>query len=181
MLISRRQRAEAKRKRQEINARLREQSKSSTVKQRRKDIDKTRRTPTSRLAQPEDAPSGDSIGGVFVDAPPAVTKRSKLPDLLPDEILLAEPTIRPPTPPFGKKPESKPLTENRRIQLDNKSTQDVRVGPVSVSVLEKSNRLLPPRADERCKAIRESWLAGRRVKGSSMIERKKFGVGFLRR
>jgi len=181
ILTSCRQRAEAKKKRQETNARLREQSKSSTVKQKKKDMDKTRPELTSRAELPADAPSGDSIGDVFAGASPAVTKKSKLPDLLPDEVLLAEPTIRPPTPPFGRKQEKKPLLQNRHIQLDNESTQDVRVGPVSVSVLEKFNRLLPPRADERSRAIREGWLEGRRVKGSGMFERKKVGGGFLRR
>lgn len=104
---------------------------------------------------------------------------SKLPDLLPDELLTDDLFDRPPSPEavtMEKDPKKQPA--KRVIKFDTKP-KDVRAGPVNVSVLEKFNRYLPPKVNRSSRNLKESWLAGRRgIKGQSH-ERQKYRHDFV--
>lgn len=110
------------------------------------------------------------------------TKRQKpvdLPDLLPEDVLADEATTRPPTPP-REEPQIKSTSaasNNGKIKFQDSRPKDIRVGPVTVSVLEKQNKLLPPKANGRAKSLKDQWLAGRRGSG---ITRQSVGGGFVR-
>lgn len=104
----------------------------------------------------------------------------ELPELLPEE-LLAQDFTRPPTPPPTARQQDAGEPKSRRIKLDATVPMDIQVGPVKVSVLEKVNKVLPPKASLRSKAVREGWLAGRRGKAGMAMERKQFGGGFVKR
>jgi U3 small nucleolar RNA-associated protein 16 len=101
-----------------------------------------------------------------------------LPALLPDEILAAEPAIRPPTPP--------PIVttvipkKHKFIDADPKPPKDVKKGAVKVRVLEDNKSALPPRASKASKHLKESWLAGQQGRKDSAAKRRKPGGGFLR-
>ena len=122
-----------------------------------------------------------------------------LPALLPTALLDSIDAVRPPTPPpvrAGKTDE-----ERRREKLNHhikflertdKPAKDVKKGKLSVAVLAKQNRVLPPKASRDSRNVREHWLKGRRaeksgkVKGSKgrltkgKVERRVGGGGFLR-
>jgi hypothetical protein len=108
-----------------------------------------------------------------------------MPELLPEDLLDTEFT-RAPTPPLVTAATAKPTTKNRIIRLDGEAPQDRKVGPITVSVLPKSNMLLPPKSSVESKKLREHWLAGKRkgqgkAKGMATAERKPFGGGFVKR
>ncbi|KAB8349877.1 hypothetical protein FH972_023890 [Carpinus fangiana] len=92
-------------------------------------------------------------------------KRSKpadLPDLLPADILADEAYERPPTPP-AEEPKSQSVTTTKAIKFTDARPKDVQVGPVKVSVLQKQNKLLAPRASGRSRHVKEQWLARSRT------------------
>lgn len=104
--------------------------------------------------------------------------KGPLPALLPDEILAAEPMIRPPTPP----PIVTTITskKHRFIDADPKPPKDIKTGTVKVRVLEDNKSALPPRASKASKSLKESWLAGERGRKGVTAPRRKIGGGFLR-
>jgi len=110
-----------------------------------------------------------------------VTKR--LPALLPDEILTAEPAARPPTPPLNleHRKKSKPK-KHTFVDAEAKPPKDIKRGPVNVRVLEVGRQSLPPKGSKESRNMKESWLAGRRGRnGAGVFERRKIGEGFVRK
>ncbi|KAL8742095.1 MAG: hypothetical protein Q9190_005371 [Brigantiaea leucoxantha] len=110
------------------------------------------------------------------------TGKSALPAFLPDDILAAEPSERPPTPPLELE-RQQPMVNKKQIFLEraSKPPKDIRKGGLRIRVLENTQMTLPPKALKSSKAIRESWLAGRPgIKGKMSIERRKVGGGFVR-
>ncbi|CAI6337373.1 unnamed protein product [Periconia digitata] len=122
---------------------------------------------------------------------------SSLPALLPDSVLEAVGSHRPPTPPPVRTGRSLEQIRKDKLQrhikfLDQgeKPIKDVKRGSVNVSVLAKQNKLLAPKVGKSSKGIREHWLKGRHQekvgrKGNSKaqfrkMERKAVGGGFLR-
>jgi len=101
-----------------------------------------------------------------------------LPALLPDDILAAEPPVRPPTPPpialavISKK--------QRFTDTDPRPPKDIKKGSIKVRVLEDNKSVLPPRASKVSKNLKESWLAGERGRKKAVSRRRKTGIGFLR-
>ena len=152
-----------KRKRQDRAARLKEQAQPSLRKQ--KDI------ATQEEVATEDA----------ADLSNDLSDDEDIPELLPDEVLAEEFTRLPTPPPVGRKQRNESPIQRKAIRLDTGPPKDIKVGPVNVSVLEKFNRLLPPKATSGGKSLREAWLVGRRGKGGLAVERRKVGGGFVKR
>ncbi|KAK7720625.1 hypothetical protein SLS57_005404 [Botryosphaeria dothidea] len=177
---------EAKRKRQEREARLREQA--AAAKKRKQEY------------EPKQIPADVASSATIQASDPAALRKlsrpsfdpSNLPALLPDDILAAAPEVRPATPESddeqtGAATSKKEIVNKHLKFLDEKPPKDVKKGPVKVRVLEKGNKLLPPKvSNSGTKSVRDQWLQGRKAKEGKKgsfggLERKKLGGGFLRR
>ena len=105
--------------------------------------------------------------------------KTPLPALLPDDILAAKPVIRPPAPPPSAK--IVPNQKRKLLDVESQSPKDIKRGNVKVRVLQDERASLPPKASQTSKALRESWLAGRRgAKGNIIVPRRRLGGGFVR-
>lgn len=139
-------------------------------------------------AQPEMSPDDDVPNQV---SPPPLdvqdqmewSKHVPLPELLPEEVLAAEPAARLPTPPPQTDLVKISANKKRRfLEQISKPPKDVKKGNVRIRVLEDGPPILPPKISKTSQMIRESWLAGRTGrKGKPMMERRKVGGGFVRR
>ncbi|KAI4270306.1 MAG: hypothetical protein L6R38_007168 [Xanthoria sp. 2 TBL-2021] len=109
--------------------------------------------------------------------------RDTLPTLLPEEILAAEPTARMPTPPPKRDVVKATVNTRHRFHDQNsKPPKDIQKGNVRIRVLEDRRAILPPKVSKDSQKLRESWLAGRLgPKGKVVMERRKLGIGFVRR
>lgn len=117
-------------------------------------------------------------------------RRRALPALLPDEILNAEPAIRPPTPPaedasaIAKKP-----NKLRFLDKTEKAPKDVQAGDVTIRVLDapvtkqKSKPVLAPKASKSGRNVKENWLKRERstAKVNGMRRTPGGPSGFKRR
>ncbi|KAL8721212.1 MAG: hypothetical protein Q9225_002061 [Loekoesia sp. 1 TL-2023] len=173
------QRATEKQKRRERDTLLKRQAEATRreVKQMKsKDI--VPETPTD-----DDSKSQASPSPLY---PPTGLKWSNedpLPELLPEEILAAEPMVRFPTP-LPEPLLAKALVNKKQRFLEEKvkPPNDVRKGNVKIRVLEERQAILPPKVSKSSRTIRESWLAGRLgAKGRVVMERRKLGGGFVRK
>ena len=194
--MERRQKEEKKHKRREHDRRLRQQAKSAKdPKYNDKPSTEDRRTKASSAKNAEadgQTPVGGSTStGKFPSIisdegwrPPANSRTSgktPLPLLLPEEILAAQPVVRAPT---STLPNSKVAVSQKRkfLDLESKPPKDIRRGGVTIRVLQDNRSILPPRSSQVSKALRESWLSGRRgFKGEIAVPRRKLGGGFIRR
>ncbi|KAH0544898.1 hypothetical protein FGG08_000978 [Glutinoglossum americanum] len=166
------QEVDARKKRKERDARLKEQAASSRRNKKRK----------FRELEEDEA-------SIVVRGGPVLTKpgdrsftKSGLPALLPDEVLLAEPALRPPTPPLERNGRKQSQLVGKHKIFRERPPRDVRRGPVRVRVLESANEFLPPKVRKASSSIKQRWLAGRPGRnGHPQIERRKVGGGFLRR
>ncbi|KAI9815487.1 MAG: hypothetical protein M1827_002621 [Pycnora praestabilis] len=173
------QAAAGRKKRQERDARLRQQAEVSKKNKKQKRLQDSKGSPQ--------IPNGDLSGDgeVILDKerkpqPRAKISTSDLPDLLPDDILAAEPMIRPPTPPLEPEDRNTISKKHRFFERDEKRPRDVKRGPVTVRVLEKSNTQLAPKVAKSSKSLKEAWLAGRRGKnGVDAVPRRRLHGGFL--
>lgn len=155
-LTARRQRAEDRRKRQEHAVKLAKQAQDKKI-----------------------APASKVVATTHDDQ----EEEDEEPDLLPEELLATE-FVRPPTPPPAESMVVQPSLSNRVVKLSDDAPRDRKVGPVTVSVLQKTNKLLPPKASAASRDLREKWLAGKRKgsgKGDYVVPRKAFGGGFVKR
>lgn len=112
---------------------------------------------------------------------PKSSGKAPLPALLPAEILAAEPVTRLPTPPLsaGKVPTNK---KRKFLDTNSKPPKDVKFGKTKVRVLQDTRTALPPKASTNSKALRDSWLMGRRgLKGALTVPRRKPNGGFVRK
>ncbi|KAI9885502.1 MAG: hypothetical protein M1823_002684 [Watsoniomyces obsoletus] len=109
-------------------------------------------------------------------------RKPELPELLPEEILAAEP-YRPMPPGPLQEAENQLQTSKKHILFgaEEKPAKDVQRGPVKVRVLEQRNPVLAPRASKSGKSVREQWLTGRvKAGGVAAVERRKPNGGFVR-
>lgn len=102
----------------------------------------------------------------------------KLPTFLPQSLLDAIPE-REETPDVEMLPRKKLKVRNIheyggivKRPLDRKS-KDLTVGSLSVSVLEKKNKFLPPTVVQKAKGVRENWLRGRPTMAALARKRSK--------
>ncbi|KAL2047247.1 hypothetical protein N7G274_001266 [Stereocaulon virgatum] len=122
-----------------------------------------------------------TIGAQETEGKAKSSAKASLPILLPEEILAAEPVVRPPMP-----PSSTDKTAMKRKQkffdAESRPPKDIKRGNVRIRVLQEERNILPPKASQTSKALRESWLAGRLgFKGNIVVPRKKLGGGFVRK
>lgn len=117
-------------------------------------------------------------------------RRRALPALLPDDILNAEPVVRPPTPPAEdtfaapKKP-----SKLRFLERTEKAPKDVRAGDVTIRVLDapstkhNSKPSLAPKASKSGRNVKENWLKRDKSTGRVNGLRRTAGgaSGFVRR
>ncbi|KAL9131403.1 MAG: hypothetical protein Q9217_000671 [Psora testacea] len=105
-----------------------------------------------------------------------------LPDLLPDELLNAEPTNRILTSPAT-------ITQNvantkKKVLLDtqDKPPKDLIRGNTKIRVLQEDRMLLPPKSSAQGKSIRERWLLGQRgSRPTTWVPRRKPLSSFVRK
>lgn len=151
-----------------------------------------------KLAKEQKNAAQPYADGVDALQPRINVDMSSLPALLPDSLLEAIDSQRPPTPPPQRR--GKTEEELRKEKLNHhikflerteKPAKDVKKGKLSVAVLGQQNRVLPPKANRDTRNVREHWLKGRKVekkkKGGKphhkfgKMERRAHGVsGFLR-
>ena len=131
-------------------------------------------SPSTLIGSAND-PNADS------EARSTALKESRLPVLLPEEILSTEPMVRFPTPPpETSNSESRLVKKRRLLDIESKPPKDIRHGSLIIRVLDSGSRNMPPKASKESKMLREAWLTGQRgPKGG--IERRKLGGGFIRR
>lgn len=147
------------------------------MEKKKKESAKPVKSSNTEVAQPDESASeGD-------DDDEEVAEEEEGPLLLPEELLAAS-FVRPPTPP-PIDPSARMIAKSKVIKLDDAPPKDRKIGPVVVSVLPKTNKLLPPKASGPSMNLREKWLAGKRKgqgKGAGIaVERKAFGGGFVKR
>lgn len=188
------QRAAARSKRKQRDTVLKAQAEDADTRGRKR----RRREAVAERIQDEEESDVEEITRVE-DPEEGLTTRlrfSKVPALLPQELLDAAPEVRPLSPPPALEPTPGSNKPNKIALLSPKHPKDVKRGPVSVHVLKDVNPLLPPKADKKLgtvRATREAWMMGRAGKsgkmkdvvGSGRMERRAIvtggGGGFFRR
>jgi U3 snoRNA associated len=180
------QRADEKKKRQQRAERLKEQAKSNERRQT-KAIAEDEQIQDTKIhkalgddlseADRKDDEEQQAFDGISGDmpAPHQSYDLNNLPTLLPAELLETAAPDRPPTPPTEQRSTSRSkkldysnlTTKEKRIfkQLLEKASvekppKDKKRGPVHVSVLPKSNPLLPPKVGPSS-TVRKEWESGR--------------------
>lgn len=167
-----RQTADAREKRKQRDAKLKEQAASSKRNKKRK---------FDELGEGEASPTATDLA-ISTEPQHRPSRKSDLPALLPEDILLAVPTMRPPTPPLQHRGQKHPQPLGKHKIFTEKPPKDVKRGPITVRVLESTNKVLAPKVVKATSSIKQSWLAGRPGKnGYPSVERRKVGGGFLRR
>ena len=168
----RRTREAGQTKREQHNARLEAQAKSSKKKRKLSSVSGS---------------DEDNSGGVDETFPEAgdettstrkISRKRALPDRLPDDILASEPTIT--LPPMILDTDQQSKKHKRFLDTELKAPKDVKVGKKRIRVLPSEEKALAPKSNARSKVIREAWLAGRRgAKGEYVVPRKQTRRGFL--
>ena len=171
-----RQKAEEKRKRKELDIRLKKQVKAAK-KPRPSLVDDT---PHSESPISPDTLIGNMQHPLAYQSTSSPPKREPLPRLLPEELLNAEPIARPVTPPPDLPVAKLDIAKKRKLlNIDSKPPKDIQKGAFKIRVLPTVSSNLPPKSSKESKALRESWLLGQRgPKGG--VERRKTGGGFVR-
>jgi U3 small nucleolar RNA-associated protein 16 len=122
-----------------------------------------------------------TIGAQETEGKAKSSAKASLPILLPEEILAAEPVVRPPTPPSSIN-ETAIKKKQKFLDAESRPPKDIKRGNVRIRVLQEERSILPPKASQTSKALRESWLAGRQgFKGNIVVPRRKLGGGFVRK
>ena len=175
------------------------EAQQAVEKQRRRDRDRLLKS-QSQLSkkQPQVTDADDTKSEISSDddmpdqvAPPPLddkdqmdwSKQLPLPELLPEEVLAAEPAVRPPTPPPQNGLVKAATNKKRRfLEKKEKPIKDLKRGNVRIRVLDDRRSVLPPKVSKSSRMIRETWLNGRPgATGKPMFERRKVGGGFVRR
>ncbi len=197
LLIWSRQKAEKKTRRREHDQRLRLQAKSAKdSRSNDKPSAKSRKTKAVSTEVTEEANAHMPLEGLESsgESPKAsrnedrkpsartrISGKNPLPLLLPEEILAARPVAQAPTPPSSTS--KAPSSQKRKfLDVESKPPKDIKRGNVTIHVLQDNQSLLPPKCSQASKALRESWLIGRRgYKGAIGVPRRKPGSNFVRR
>ncbi|KAK3077692.1 hypothetical protein LTS18_009565 [Coniosporium uncinatum] len=195
------QESAAKDKRRQQEARRKEQAdanKKAAERRARKEAKRRAREGEGEIGA-ETGDTGEVESGNIDPAVPGFGVETMMEEAedgyLPAALLARAPAVRPPTPEIeglavGGKPQQSQQRRKIFAGLNEKPAKDVKRGPVTVKVLEKRNELLPPKANNKSRNIREAWLKGRQgrpVKGQKTgvldgrMERREVGRGFLRR
>lgn len=164
----------AKMKRRDRDARLKRQADLRVKRKRKSDLP---------LQREDDEPPAErqpqvSTKDLSSTTTPRLVPDGPLPALLPDEILQAEPTVIPPTPPPEiEKHTQKPSKRRRLLEIQEKPPRDVKQGNTVVRVLDvgvnvqstgaragTTSVVLPPKP-MRERNIREEWMARHRRNG----------------
>ncbi|KAL8831291.1 MAG: hypothetical protein Q9191_000947 [Dirinaria sp. TL-2023a] len=169
------QKAKEKRKRKELDTRLKNQVKAA--KKSRSSLVKIPShsespiSPETLLGNMQNPLSrGSSSSGL---------RREPLPRLLPEELLNAEPVARPLAHPPLPVVKSDVAKKRKLSNIPPKPPKDIQKGAYKIRVLPAISSNLPPKSSTESKVLRESWLLGHRgPKGG--VERRKMGGGFIR-
>ena len=178
------QRNAERQKRRSQTARLKEQVETSKrgLKRKRTAAGGDHSAGQSQMSTLQKHQENENTVPIEEEIAPKMSRKKALPDLLPDEILAAEPPPRLPTPEpennqtSRKQPPRTAETLERTLARAAKNPKDVKRGPVSVRALEKKNTLLPPRADTRSRNLLEAM----RTRHGA-LERKPLKKGFATR
>ncbi|KAL8965051.1 MAG: hypothetical protein Q9183_004058 [Haloplaca sp. 2 TL-2023] len=175
------------------------EAQQAVEKQRRRDRDRLLKSQSQvSKRQPQVIDAVDTESEISSDddvpdqvAPPPLddkdqmdwSKQLPLPELLPEEVLAAEPAVRLPTPPLQKDLVKVAANKKRQfLEKKEKPIKDLKRGNVRIRVLDDRRSVLPPKVSKPSQIIRESWLNGRLgARGKPMFERRKVGGGFVRR
>jgi hypothetical protein len=159
---------EHKRKRKERDERLKQQATPSIKKKKLQEVDVR---PSHTLVIDEDKkgyqpPQDIRDEGVLLSNP------VQLPKFLPQSLLDALPSERKATPEMDMRLDKSAIVRNNHdynhiIKLPSANKpKDLTIGPLSVSVLEKINKVLPPKVVSKSKGIQNNWLRGRTTMAS---------------
>jgi U3 small nucleolar RNA-associated protein 16 len=160
---------------------------------KRRKLDELRKSQAKSVLKTKETPADDmqsestaTIQGITTQD----ARRAALPALLPDDILNAEPAIRPPTPP-AEDQFALPKKSNKLRFLDkhDKLPKDINLGDVNIRVLDapstkKSTKpALPPRVSKAGRNLKTSMLQKARTTAQGNGLRKKAGgpSAFVRR
>lgn len=173
-----RQRMQEKQRRRDRDARLKLQAKLARPSKRKLQGSTAE---TDSLLSPSTLIGSSNDPNADSEARSKASKESRLPVLLPEEILSTEPMVRPPTPPPESSGRERRLVKKRRLlDIGSKPPKDIRHGSLIIRVLDSGPGNMPPKASKESRMVREAWLTGQRgPKGG--IERRKSGGGFVRR
>ncbi|KAJ5666389.1 uncharacterized protein N7477_008837 [Penicillium maclennaniae] len=142
------------------------QQEEQLKREKRRKLDERRKLQAK--SKPKEIVSSDDLlsestatlqGSITQDA-----RRAALPALLPDDILNAEPVLRPLTPPAEDSMAPKKPTKLRFLEKSEKPPKDVRAGDVTIRVLDapstkkSSKPALAPKASKAGRNVRQSWL-----------------------
>lgn len=157
-------------------------------KEKRRKLDERRKLQAKTIVKPKES-SDDLLSESTATIQGTTTqdaRRAALPALLPDDILNAEPAIRPPTPPADELP--KKSNKLRFLDKKDKIPKDIDLGDVSIRVLDApstkkgSKPALPPRVSKAGKHLKGSMLQRARNTAGNGLRKKASGPGgFVRR
>ena len=155
-----RQQAVIKKRRKELDARLKLQATSSRKRSNIKNRQESSVSPLDARTSPRD---------------------DLLPALLPDEILAVKPNVQVPKLLLTGANGSTRRKPNP-LMAKSKRLKDIKRGAVRFRVLETDDGSLPPKSSQSSKRIREAWLLGRPGRfGIPYTPRRKIGSGFVRK
>ena len=162
--------AAQKAKRREHDERMRTQAKGA------------KKTNSKRIAIVDDGASDDVAEDKSSVPEREKDEKTPLPAFLPEEILTAQPAIRPPTP---SKPPIKPqinTKQNLLLDRQDKLPRDLVRGNTKIRILQSQQTMLPPKASAKGRDIREKWLLGQRGDRPGLwVPRQKPSCGFIRK
>ncbi|KAJ5753439.1 uncharacterized protein N7511_007592 [Penicillium nucicola] len=173
-------------KKRETAKQLEEQLK----REKRRKLDERRKLQAKTIVKPKES-SDDLLSESTATIQGTTTqdaRRAALPALLPDDILNAEPVIRPPTPPADEFAMPKKSNKLRFLDKQDKIPKDVNLGDISIRVLDapstkkSSKPALAPRVSKAGKNLKSSMLQRARSSAGNGLRKKASGPGgFVRR
>jgi U3 small nucleolar RNA-associated protein 16 len=160
-------------------------------KEKRRKLDERRKLQAKTIVKPKES-SDDLLSESTATIQGTTTqdaRRAALPALLPDDILNAEPAIRPPTPPADEFAMPKKSNKLRFLDKKDKIPKDVNMGDVSIRVLDapstkkSSKPALAPRVSKAGKNLKGSMLQMTRnsAQGNGLRKKASGPSGFVRR
>ncbi|KAJ5822508.1 U3 snoRNA associated [Penicillium robsamsonii] len=176
-------------KKQEAAKQLEEQLK----REKRRKLDERRKLQAKSIVKPKEAPTDDMLSESTATLQGTTTqdaRRAALPALLPDDILNAEFSIRPPTPP-AEDQFAMPKKSNKLRFLDkqDKLPKDINMGDVSIRVLDapstkkSSKPVLAPKISKAGRNLQSSMRQKTRTiaQGNGLRQKAAGPSGFVRR
>ena len=150
-----------------MDSAFKEQAKLLKSQEKRQSRGKRERMEQATSTESHSRPNGQSMG-------------EDIPDLLPEEVL-EDFSFHEPSPEPAERSKKKPGAQRKNQTKSNaERSKDLRVGPVSVSVLKKESDLLAPKANFKSLKAKRRWLLGRRGREGPVIQRRKAVRSFLR-